>query len=72
MQASTIGLDFAKNVFQVHAVDAAGQVAAKKKLRRNEVLKFFGSLPACLVGMEACAMAHFWAREIGALGLTSG
>ena len=68
MKAITIKLDLAKNVFQVHAVDAAGQVVAKKKLRRNEVLKFFGSLPACLVGVEAYATAHFWAREIGALG----
>lgn len=68
MNATTIGLDLAKNVFQVHGVDAAGQVVTKKKLRRSEVLKFFEALPACVVGMEACATAHFWAREIGAFG----
>ena len=68
MQVTTIGIDLAKSVFQVHGVDAAGGVVVKKKLRRAEVLAFFKSLPPCLVGMEACATAHFWAREIGALG----
>ena len=68
MQVSTIGIDLAKSVFQVHGVDATGGVSVKKKLRRAEVLTFFKSLPPCLVGMEACATAHFWAREIGALG----
>ena len=68
MQVTTIGIDLAKSVFQVHGVDAAGEVSVKKKLRRTEVLAFFQSLPPCLVGMEACATAHFWAREIGALG----
>ena len=60
----TIGLDLAKYVFQVHGVDDSGEVAA----RRGEVLKFFASLPPCLVGMEACASSHFWAREIAVLG----
>ncbi len=64
----TIGIDLAKSVFQIHGVDAGGAVAVRKKLRRAEVLKFFEGLPPCLVGMEACATAHFWAREIGALG----
>lgn len=68
MNANTIGIDLAKSVFQVHGVDDAGQVTVTKKLRRAEVIKFFQSIPACLVGMEACATAHFWAREISALG----
>ena len=68
MNATTIGIDIAKSVFQVHGVDAAGQVTVTKKLRRAEVMKFFAAIPACLVGMEACATAHFWAREISALG----
>lgn len=68
MNATTIGIDLAKSVFQVHGVDATGRVTVTKKLRRAEVIKFFQSIPACLVGMEACATAHFWAREISALG----
>ena len=64
----TIGIDLAKSVFQIHGVDAGGAVAVRKKLRRAEVLKFFEGLPPCLVGIEACATAHSWAREIGALG----
>ena len=68
MNATTIGIDIAKSVFQVHGVDAAGQVTVTKKLRRAEVMRFFQGLPPCLVGMEACATAHFWAREISALG----
>ena len=68
MNATTIGIDIAKSVFQVHGVDAAGQVTVTKKLRRAEVMKFFEATPPCLVGMEACATAHFWAREISALG----
>lgn len=68
MNATTIGIDIAKSLFQVHGVDAAGHVTVTKKLRRAEVMRFFQGLPACLVGMEACATAHFWAREISALG----
>src|SRR5579875_904980 len=68
MMITTIGLDLAKSVFQVHCVDSAGTVVVRKKLRRSEVLGFFRSLDPCLVGMEACATAHFWARQIGALG----
>jgi len=68
MQTTTIGPDLAKSVFQVHGVDAAGQVTLRKKLRRSEVLKFFQTLPPCLVGMEACATSHHWARELSALG----
>ena len=55
MQISTIGIDLAKNVFQVHGVDAAGRTVLKKQLRRSQVLEFFRKLPPCLIGMEACA-----------------
>jgi transposase len=68
MQVTTVGLDLAKNVFQVHGVDAKGHVVLRRRLRRQEVLAFFAQLPRCLVGMEACAGAHWWAREIGGLG----
>jgi len=67
-EIATIGLDLAKNVFQVHGIDARGTVLARRQLRRAEVLAFFAKLPPCLVGMEACATAHYWAREIGKLG----
>src|ERR1700728_3510038 len=67
-QITTIGLDLAKNVFQVHGVDDAGKVLVRKQLRRAEVLRFFAELPPCLVGMEACATAHHWARELTGLG----
>src|SRR6516225_243960 len=65
---TTIGLDLAKNVFQVHAVDVAGSVVLRKQLRRGQVLAFFAELPPCLIGLEACATAHHWARELIALG----
>jgi transposase len=68
MQITTIGLDLAKSIFQVHGIAAGGQVVVRKKLRRAEVLKFFRGLAPCLVGIEACATAHHWARELGALG----
>jgi len=64
MQITTIGLDIAKNLFQVHGIDAAEKVVVRKRLRRSQVLKFFASLPPCLIGMEACATAHYWAREL--------
>ncbi|MBA3323883.1 MAG: IS110 family transposase [Rhodobacteraceae bacterium] len=67
MKTTTIGLDLAKNVFQVHGVDEADRVL-RKKLRRAEVLTFFGSLPPALVGIEACGGAHHWARELSKLG----
>jgi len=69
-QITTIGLDLAKNVFQVHGVDAAGKVVVRKALRRAELLRFFERLPPCLVGMEACGTAHHWARELTKLGHT--
>lgn len=68
MEISAIGLDLAKSVFQVHGVDAAHRVVLRKRLRRGQLMEFFRKLPACLVGMEACATAHHWARELGALG----
>lgn len=67
-QITTIGLDHAKNVFQVHGVDAAGQVVLRKPLRRSLMLAFFKKLPPCLIGMEACATAHYWTRQLLALG----
>ena len=67
-QVTTIGLDLAKRVFQVHGVDAMGAVRVRRSLRRKQVVTFFAKLPPCLIGMEACATAHYWAREIGKLG----
>ena len=69
MQAvTTIGLDIAKSVFQVHGVDAAGNVIVRRQLKRRYVLPFFQKLPPCLVGIEACASSHHWSRELQALG----
>src|SRR4051812_41696805 len=64
----TVGLDIAKSVFQVHGIDAAGAVIVQRKLTRARLLPFFEKLRPCLVGLEACATAHFWARELKALG----
>jgi transposase len=66
----TIGLDIAKSVFQVHGVDAAGQVVVRRQLKRRHVVAFFQKLPPCLVGIEACASSHYWSRELQALGHT--
>ena len=68
MQITTIGFDLAKNVFQVHGIDATEKVIIRKPLRRGQVIKFFAGLSPCLVGMEACASAHYWARELTRLG----
>lgn len=68
MEISTIGLDLAKNVFQVHAVSSTGEVAVRKTLRRSQMLPFFAKLPPCLVGAEACGTSHYWARELTKLG----
>jgi transposase len=67
---TTIGLDLAKSVFQVHGVDAAGEVVIRRQLKRRSVLAFFQKLPPCLVGIEACASSHYWSRELQALGHT--
>lgn len=68
MQITTVGLDLAKRIFQVHAVDPSGEVVIRKALRRSQVLPFFTKLPPCLVGMEACGTSHHWARELTKLG----
>jgi transposase len=68
MQITTIGLDLAKSVFQVHGIDATGQVVVRKSLRRSQMLPFFAKLPSSLVGMEACGTSHYWARELIKLG----
>ena len=70
MDISTIGLDLAKNVFQIHAIDATGEVVVRKMLRRAQMLPFFEKLPPCLVGAEACGTSHHWARELTKLGHT--
>jgi transposase len=70
MQVTTIGLDLAKNVFQVHGIDADGRVVIRRKLRRQDVLAFFDRLPSCLIGIETCATAHHWAPELIKLGHT--
>jgi hypothetical protein len=67
---TTIGLDIAKSVFQVHGIDAVGQVVIRRQLKRRYVLAFFQKLPSCLIGMEACASSHHWSRELQALGHT--
>ncbi len=67
-EITTVGLDLAKSVFQVHAADRGGTPVVRKKLRRGQVLVFFAGLPPCLIGLEACASAHHWARELQALG----
>lgn len=69
-EITTIGLDLAKHLFQVHGVNAAGKALVRRQLRRAEVLRFFAAVPPCLVGMEACGTAHHWARELGRLGHT--
>jgi transposase len=68
MQITTIGLDIAKNVFQVHGIDGAEKVIVRKQLRRGQVMAFFEALAPCVVGMEACATSHYWARELTKLG----
>ena len=65
---TTIGLDIAKNVFQVHGIDAEGDAVVRQRLTRGRMLKFFAKLPPCLIGIEACASSHYWARELVALG----
>src|SRR6202162_3249246 len=69
-EVSTIGLDIANSVFQVHGVDAAGAVTIRKRISRARVLEYFSELPLCLVGIEACPSAHHWGRELQALGHT--
>ena len=68
MKITTVGLDLAKNVFQVHGIDSAGKVIVRRSLRRRQVMSFFGKLEPCLIGIEACGTSYFWARELRALG----
>ena len=68
MKITTVGIDLAKNVFQIHGIDHHGKTVLKKQLKRAQMAPFFVNLPPCLVGMEACGSAHHWAREIGKLG----
>src|SRR5260370_8919551 len=69
-EVSTIGLDMAKSVFQIHGVDAGGAVVIRKRISRAKVLEFFATLPTCLVGIEACPSAHYWSRRLQGLGHT--
>jgi transposase len=68
MEITTLGIDLAKSVFHTHGVDAARQILLRKKAGRGALLEFLRALPPCLIGMEACATAHYWAREIAELG----
>ena len=70
MKITTIGIDLAKNVFQVHGVDERGKMVLRKQLKRKDVTSFFANLPPCLIGMEACGSAHHWARELTKFGHT--
>jgi len=64
MKITTVGIDLAKNVFQVHGVDERGKVVLRRQLRREQMVEFFVRLPPCLIGMEACGSAHHWARVL--------
>jgi hypothetical protein len=70
MKITTVGIDLAKSVFQVHAVDERGRAVLRKQLRRDQMTAFFAKLPPCLIGMEACASAHHWARTLQRFGHT--
>ena len=68
MKITTVGIDLAKNVFQIHAVDERATVVLRKQLRRDQMTAFFANLPPCVIGMEACGSAHHWARTLKSLG----
>jgi transposase len=70
MNIATVGLDLAKNVLQVHAVDSQGHIVVRKQLRRTDVLRYFATLEPCVIGMEACGSSHYWGRELAKLGHT--
>jgi len=70
MEITTIGIDLSKNVFQIHGVDHRGKTALKKQLKREQMLPYFANFPICLIGIEACGSAHYWARKLTALGHT--
>jgi len=71
MKITTVGIDLAKNVFQVHGIDEHGKPVLKKQLKRAQMAPFFANLPPCLIGMEACGSAHHWARKLQAMGHTT-
>ena len=68
MNITTVGIDLAKNIFQVHGVDERGKPDLRKSLKRSQVASFFANLPVCLIGIEACASAHHWARKLQSVG----
>ena len=70
MKLTTIGIDLAKNVFQLHGVDQHGKTVLKRQLKRDQMAVFFANTPPCLVGLEACSGAHYWARKLGSFGDT--
>ena len=70
MEITTVGIDLAKSVFQVHAIDQQGKVVLRKQLKRGQMAEFFAALPVCLIGMEACGSAHYWARKLQTMGHT--
>ena len=70
MKITTVGIDLAKNVIQVHGMDERGKAVLKKQLKRHQVLPFFGNLAPCRIGMEACGSAHYWARKLESCGHT--
>ena len=72
MKVTTIGIDVAKNVLQVHGIDQHGKVTLRRQLRRAQVVLFFSNLDPCLIGMEACASSHYWARKLAALDTRCG
>ena len=71
MKITTVGIDLAKHVFQIHAVDKHGRVVVKKQIKRDQIVPFFTNMEPCLVGMEACGGAHYWARKLEQLGHTA-
>jgi transposase len=68
MTITTMGVDLAKNVFQIHGIDKAGAVVVRRTLRRRQMMPFFSKLAPCLIGIEACGTSHYWARELSGLG----
>ena len=72
MKLTRVGVDLAKQVFQVHGVNEAGHAVVKRRLRRTQVISYFASLPPCLIGMEACSGAHHWARKLAAQASSPG
>ena len=70
MKITTIGIDLAKEIFQIHGVDGRGKVAVRKQVKRKDMARFFANLEPCLIGMEACGSAHYWARKLGSFGHT--